>query len=213
MCTEGCCCCRQRRRNHWFTLLAEGSTSLKQPPRVSFYGFVTLNLSFLNDININATSSPAVFYNCPSTHIIRSVFLLYESLLWRWGPMHIYIQFPTVDWNSRFIIKIQEAGFSGMFWSIGIWYLFTEAAYRSSDYVLHPWPETLLFISPTVSHCCRQVAAPFFDVCRLWVIDACRDLLSSLSQSQMNEWIDHSYHSERARLEESLLSGKQTRRC
>ncbi len=65
----------------------------------------------------------------------------------------------------------------------------------------------------TVCHCLWKVAAPSFDVCLQWVIDACGGLLSALSQSPMNKWIDHLRHSERARLEESFLSSKQTPRC
>lgn len=108
-----------------------------------------------------------------------------------------------------------KIGVASMCWNVGIWSsIGTEAPpYRTSELSFTSRPETLLFISPTASHCFWQVAAPFFDVCLQWVIDAYRGLLSTLSQSQMNKWIDHLYHSERARLEESFLSGKQTPWC
>lgn len=110
---------------------------------------------------------------------------------------------------SRFIFKIQdfhecfEILVSGIYLLrllIGHQKCPSPLTWNSFVYLSHSLP---LFL----------IAAPFFDVCPHLVIDACRDLLSAFSQSQMNKWIDHLYDSERARLGESFLSGKQTLRC
>lgn len=62
---------------------------------------------------------------------------------------------------------------------------------RSSDTSFTSLPFVFL------SHSVPLFLKGFFDVCLQWLIDACRGLLSALSQGQMNKWIDHLCRSER----------------
>lgn len=77
-------------------------------------------------------------------------------------------------------------------------------AIRVNKGILHLYLR-LFCLSPTVSHCCFERLQPLlFDVCLWRLMDACGGLLSVLSQSQMNKWIDNLWHGEKGPAREKL---------
>lgn len=179
----GCSCSYQRRHSHWFTLLSDSVRAVHH-----WNSLPVLHVMALSHLICHFWRCLVTCSALPQSLDTHSQINLYtvscrsEDHQYTFDPgFHLSLgqktHFQDLKQISHVCVEVLAADFHQSWGCLEVIRM-----------VLH----TLTWDSSVcASHCFWQVAAPLFDVCLQRVIDRCRGLLSALSQSQMNKWIDH----------------------